>query len=149
MYTKNQAFTKIKNILNSQLFGVIATKGEIYPYATLVGFTTNEDYSELIFATIRETRKYRNIDKKPGVSFLIDNRTNNTLDIQEAVALTILGNAREISDNEYKKYQSLLLGKHPYLKDFVLAPNCALIKVNIDRYVMVSNFQNVIELEMS
>lgn len=149
MFTKDQAFTQIRKILDSQLFGVIATNGSKYPYSTLVGFASRENYRELIFATIRETRKYRNIDKEPSVSFLIDNRTNNTIDIQDAMALTILGNAREVSDNEYKDYQLLLLRKHPYLREFIIAPNCALIKVVIDKYVLVSNFQNVIELELS
>jgi nitroimidazol reductase NimA-like FMN-containing flavoprotein (pyridoxamine 5'-phosphate oxidase superfamily) len=149
MINKDQTLDKISKILNSQLFAVIATNGIQYPYCTLVGFATTEDYRELIFATIRETRKYENIDKESSVSLLIDSRTNHTIDIQEAIALTILGHAQEVNDNEYKKYQSLLLRKHPYLREFVIAPNCALIKVIIDKYIMVSNFQNVIELEIS
>lgn len=149
MYTKSHAFPEIKRLLNSQLFGVIATNAENYPYTTLIGYAITEDYSELVFATIRETRKYKHIDKRSGVSFLIDNRTNNTMDIQDAIALTILGNAQEVNDNEYKHYQSLLLRKHPYFREFVMAPNCALIKVNIKKYIMVSNFQNVIELDVS
>lgn len=149
MYTKEYAFEEIKELLNNQLFGVIATNGVKYPYSTLVGFAPNEDYRELIFATIRDTRKFKNIDKESSVSFLIDNRTNDTIDIQDAVALTMLGNAYEINSNEYKKCQSILLRKHPYLREFVLTPNCVLIKIIIDKYILVSKFQNVIELELS
>ncbi|MDQ1285798.1 MAG: hypothetical protein QG663_1216, partial [Thermodesulfobacteriota bacterium] len=34
----------------------------------------------------------------------------------------------------------------PHLKDFVSSPSCALVKVEIEKYVCVFRFQNVIEL---
>lgn len=149
MITKEKTFEKIKVVLNTQLFGVLATNGIDYPYCTMVGFASSEDYSEIIFATIRDTRKYKNLNKESRVSILIDTRTNNIIDIQDAVALTVLGNAFEINDDQYKEYQSLLLRKHPYLREFIVTPNCAIIKVIIDKYILVSKFQNVIELELS
>jgi nitroimidazol reductase NimA-like FMN-containing flavoprotein (pyridoxamine 5'-phosphate oxidase superfamily) len=90
MYTENQVFDRIKKILRSQLFGVIATQGLQYPYCTLVGFTSSDDCKEIIFATVRHSRKYQNIQRNSKVSLLVDNQKNTTADLQDAEALTVL-----------------------------------------------------------
>lgn len=149
MVDKELNFSVIKKTLNAQLFGVLATKGEEYPYATLIGFAMNDECNTLVFATIRDTRKFNNLYKNPKVSFLVDSSTNSNTDIKDAVAVTILGEAHEIKDNDYLKYQSILLRKHPYLREFIVAPNCALIAINIERFIMVNNLQNVIEISLS
>jgi nitroimidazol reductase NimA-like FMN-containing flavoprotein (pyridoxamine 5'-phosphate oxidase superfamily) len=148
MYTENQVFDRIKKILRSQLFGVIATQGLQYPYCTLVGFTSSDDCKEIIFATVRHSRKYQNIQRNSKVSLLVDNQKNTTADLQDAEALTVLGSSAEIEKSEAEKYLSLYINKHPYLKEFVTAPNCALIKVTVDKFVLVNNFQNVVELKI-
>ena len=79
---------------------------------------------------------------------LIDNRSNQTNDFREATAVTALGRAKEIIDAEREKYLSLYLGKHPNLEDFVNSPSCALIKIEVDWYYVVSRFQNVIEIHV-
>jgi hypothetical protein len=44
---------------------------------------------------------------------------------------------------------NIYLAKHPHLKEFVSSPTCALIKVRVQKYYVVSKFQNVQELHMS
>ena len=59
--------------LRSQRLGVLGTlapSGE--PQAALVGYAVTPDF-ELLFDTLRTTRKYRNIIGKPRVSFTIGN----------------------------------------------------------------------------
>lgn len=148
MYSTQKLMTQIDNILHNQLFGVIATEGTKYPYCTLVGFVALKDCREIIFATLRDTRKYQNISRESNVSLLIDNRSNSTKDLKDAMALTILGKATEIRGDSYTSYCSSYLKKHPNLKEFISAPNCTLIKVEVTRYVLVSNFQNVTEVEI-
>ena len=40
------------------------------------------------------------------------------------------------------------LAKHPHLEDFVRSPTSALVRVAVDSYYMVKNFQNVMELNL-
>ena len=145
MISKEKIFKEIKSLLNSQNFGVLATQGSEYPYCTLVGYAASTDCKEIIFATIRETRKYKNLKKSPKVSMLIDSQTNQVNDFQDAEALTLLGSAREIDIDTDHDYLAFYLKKHPYLKEFVTAPNCALVKINVSKYILVNNFQNVLE----
>jgi nitroimidazol reductase NimA-like FMN-containing flavoprotein (pyridoxamine 5'-phosphate oxidase superfamily) len=145
MISKEKIFNQIQHLLNAQYFGVLATQGIEYPYCTLVGYAASPDYKEIIFATIRETRKYKNLKKTPNVSMLIDSQTNQVNDFKDTEALTVLGSAREVGTNSDNDYLAIYLKKHPYLKEFVSEPNCALIKVNVSKYILVNNFQNVRE----
>jgi hypothetical protein len=44
---------------------------------------------------------------------------------------------------------SLYLQKHPNLREFISDPNCALMEIKVDKYMLVSRFQEVMELDMS
>ncbi len=86
-----QLKNKIKELLDQQKLGVLATQGGKYPYNTLVAYTFSEDLRYIFFATRKHTRKYNNIMKHHHVSMLIDSRTNNVTDFEDAVALTVMG----------------------------------------------------------
>lgn len=144
----NQIKRDISEMLNSQQLGVLATYGSEYPYATIVGFVTTDELNYILFATFRDTRKYGNIQINPRVSMLIDNRTNRLEDFSDAQALTILGTVEEVCETEEHELTSLYLQRHPHLREFISDPNCALIKVKVDRYILVSRFQEVMELDM-
>lgn len=148
MYSDKQLMEQIDRIMHTQLFGVLATEGIQYPYCTLVGFVALNNCREVVFATLRETRKYHNISRQSKVSILIDDRSNSTSDLMDALALTVIGTASEITGEPFNTYSSLYLEKHPNLKEFIADPNCALIKVDIAKYIMVNNFQNVTEVEI-
>lgn len=138
----------IAGLLARQKFGVLATHGSPYPYATLVACAHSADLKHIYFATIRDTRKYQNILKEPHVSILMDSRKNRPSDVKDACALTVLGWSGETCGAGKKKALRLYCRAHPRLCDFVRDPNCALMKVRVDRYVMVSRFQNVVEVAM-
>jgi nitroimidazol reductase NimA-like FMN-containing flavoprotein (pyridoxamine 5'-phosphate oxidase superfamily) len=132
--------------LESQRLAVLSTQGKEKPYSNLVAFAVTPDLHYLIFATSRATRKYDNLSKHPLVSLLIDNRTNETADFAEAAAVTVLGRAREVQGDERSHYLNIYLAKHPYLGDFVTSPNCALFSVKVERYILVTRFQDVREI---
>jgi len=138
----------ITKILNAQQLSVLSTYGSEYPYSTLVGFTSTDDLKYIIFATIRNTRKYNNIKEQPNVSMLVDTRSKYIRDFSKAQAVSILGRAEEAEDSEREKFADLHLQKHPYLKSFVQNPNCAIIKIEVHKYIMASKFQEVKELDM-
>ncbi len=138
----------LKDLFNAQHLGVLATQGGGQPYSSLVAFAATDDLKYLVFATTRATRKYANLSSESRVAMLIDNRSNQDSDFHNAMAVTAMGTAEEVKDSEKDQLLKSYLTKHPYLEGFVTAPTCALLKVRVDKYYLVSRFQNVMELHM-
>lgn len=138
----------LKNLFKTQRFAVLATQDGRQPYGNLVAFTATRDLKYLLFATFRATRKYSNISRNPRVAMVIDDRLNRQTDFRKATAVTAVGMVREIEGSEIGRYRKLYLSKHPYLKEFLLSPNCALLKMEVETYYMVSQFQEVKTLEL-
>jgi len=138
----------LRDLFSSQRFAVLATQGGGQPYGSLVAFMATDDLRSLLFATTRSTRKYANIISNPKVAMVIDNRSNREADFQKAKAVTVTGKVREIKGPERKELQKRFLRKHPSLKDFLSSPTCALLKVEVDAYYIVSRFQNVVVLQI-
>ncbi|MBN1332523.1 MAG: pyridoxamine 5'-phosphate oxidase family protein [Synergistales bacterium] len=137
---------RIRHILESQKLAVLATEGEEGPYSNIVSFTLGDDLRTLLFATSRSTRKFSNLLHSTRVSLLVDDRNNRIDDFSEAVAVTALGSAWEVSAEEYSRCLEMIMGKHPYLKNFMNSPSIAILKVKVRKYVMVSHFQEVREV---
>jgi nitroimidazol reductase NimA-like FMN-containing flavoprotein (pyridoxamine 5'-phosphate oxidase superfamily) len=89
----------LKNVFELQKFGVLSTHDQGQPYATLVAFITNKEF-DIIFATTRTTRKYRQIAADSRAAMLIDNRRNSSFDIANAVAITGSGEVEELQNQE-------------------------------------------------
>jgi hypothetical protein len=49
---------------------------------------------------------------------------------------------------ERDEFAAAYTKRHFYLKDFVSDPNCALMLVKVKRYILVSRFQQVVEMDM-
>ncbi len=138
----------LKSLFSSQLLAVLGTQGEKGPYGSLVAFAATDDLKFLVFATLRSTRKYRNIADAPRAVMVIDNRSNRESDFSGAVAVTATGSVKEISGPERRELENLYLAKHPLLRDFVAAPACALLMVEVDHYYIVRKFREVVTLAM-
>jgi nitroimidazol reductase NimA-like FMN-containing flavoprotein (pyridoxamine 5'-phosphate oxidase superfamily) len=139
----------IRKLLSSQMLAVLATAGSEHPYCTLVGFAFTEDLRSLVFATTRDTRKFRNIEVDSKVSLLIDSRKNRVGDFKNAEAVTVLGTAAEITGRGRGSLRKLYLDRHPHLDDFLDSPDTALIKIAVRRYIIVQRFQEVRELDIT
>ena len=127
----------LKDVIGNQYFSVLNSLGKGLPYSNLVSFAITEDLKSLIFITGRNTRKYRNIKENNNISLLIDNRTNQPSDITQAIAITVIGTAREELNNK-SILQDLFLTRHPQLQQFVDNPNSALILVTVGEYIIAS-----------
>ena len=149
MDKSKEIIANLKTLFISQQLSVLSTQNNGQPYTSLVGFVESSDLKYLLFATTRDTRKYENIKKDSRVALLIDNRKNNAVDFNEAIAATATGKASEVRSEEKKELLKLYIKKHPYLKTFVTSPTCALMKVTVEKYYLVSRFQNVVELEIT
>lgn len=150
---KNKDIAKVKqtitDLLTTQKLAVLSTYGKGQPYASLMAFAATEDLKHIIFATARSTRKYENLSSEPNAAMLIDNRSNNEKDFSRAAAATVLGRTKEVRDSQKKQFQNIYLLKHPHLKEFISSTSCALLILEVQKYYVVSRFQNVQELHMS
>ena len=136
----------LQEFLASQRSAVLATTENGQPYLSLMAFAATDDLQYLLVATYRATRKYRNIEADSRVALLVDNRTNQPSDTAQATAITALGRAKEAAVGEKDRFLGIYLAKHPHLQEFVSSPDCALIKVEVEKYLLVSKFQEVREV---
>lgn len=139
---------QIRELLINQKLGILSTHHSGQPYASLIAFVGREDLREIFFVTPRTTRKFANLSADSRVAILINSSLNMDSDFHEAVSITALGNAKEINKAEKYEILSLYLTKHPYLEAFATSPTCAVVRVSIKTYVMVKNFQHVMELHI-
>ena len=131
---------RLSSLFKEQRFAVIATQGKLEPYTNLVTFIVGKNFKKIYFPTSKNTKKYENLTSNSKISILFDNRVNKPRDIKNAIAVTAVGKSREIKDLEViKKF----LKKHPYLKKFVNSADCAMIEIQVEKYIFVDNFQNV------
>ena len=82
------------------------------------------------------------------VAVLVDNRQNAPADFTEAAALTALGKAWEVHGVERQQFLKVYLKKHPYLEEFAASPTGALLRIRVDKYIVVTRFQEVREIQI-
>jgi general stress protein 26 len=142
----NEALTledQVRTLLASQRFAVLSTQETNHPYMSLIAFAETGDLRTILFATTRATRKYGNIASNSGVALLVDNRSNEVADIDEAVAVTVIGRASEVGQSLREEMERVYLGKQPHMEEFLNSPSTVLIKVEVESYILVSHFQQV------
>jgi uncharacterized pyridoxamine 5'-phosphate oxidase family protein len=125
----------LREVIGTQYFAVLNSLGDGLPYSNLVSFAMSEDLRSLVFVTDRNTRKYRNIKENQNISLLIDNRTNQPSDVSQAIAVTVIGTAREETENR-SSLQTVFLTRHPHLQQFVDNPDNAMILVTVSEYII-------------
>jgi len=138
----------IRNLLESQRLAVLSTQNHGQPYGNLIAIAATDDLKHLLFATNRATHKYANLMADSRVAVLVDNRRNDVSDFTAAAALTALGKAWELQGVERQQFLKVYLGKHPYLEEFAAGPTCALLRVKVDKYIVVTRFQDVREIQL-
>lgn len=139
---------EIRNLLERQPLAVLATQGGGQPYTSLMAYAFTEDLRFLLFATAMSTRKHRNITGESRVALLVDDRSNNEEDFQNAAALTIVGEACEVDFDERDYYCGLYLRRHPSLETFLVSPSTVLFKIDVHKYLLVSRFEDVVEYKI-
>ena len=135
----------VRNLFETQAFGVLATQMDKKPYTTLVAFASTNDLKSLLFVTKFSTAKYMHIQNSPQVAMLIDNRLNHPQDIHNAAVATALGDAAEVSEENKEIFTNIYLLKHPHLKNFLSSPSSVLLVLVIHKIILVTKFQQVDE----
>jgi nitroimidazol reductase NimA-like FMN-containing flavoprotein (pyridoxamine 5'-phosphate oxidase superfamily) len=145
---KDKIKQKIKHILKSQLYGVLATSYKNQPYTSLLAFVASEDITSIYVATGKSTHKYKNVNENEKVAFFIDTRANNNFDVNTAYTLTVFAKAKERNRNEIPHIKKLYLSKHPHLNSFIHSKNVEFVQFKVSKFSFVERFQNVYLLEM-
>ena len=149
METKEELKARLRDLFGTQALAVLATQYIGAPYASLVADVGTDDLKEIFFATPRTTRKYRNMAADPRVALLINSSQNKPSDFHEAIAVTVTGIAEDVQSPAPAPFLKRYLGRHPHLKDFIEAPSTAMMRVRVDCYYIVKNFQKVMELRIN
>jgi hypothetical protein len=139
---------RLKELFWRQKLAALCTEAQDQPYGSLVAFAASRDLEYIMFATNRATRKYANLLSNGRAAMLVDDRTNDESDFRSAVAVTATGVAEEVDGADREALLSVYLIKHPGLEGFVTAANCALFRLKVDTYFVVTEFQNVTEIHM-
>jgi len=137
---------RIKKVIDSQSIAVLGTSKDGEPYSCLVGFALTEDMSTAVFATMRQRLKYKNMMANPRVTLIIDDRAEQDSDFNDTTSVTIVGSAEDVMGGERVKYASLLLARQPALTEFVSSPDCAVMRVTVDKIYVVSEFESVLKI---
>lgn len=127
---------QVKRLCASQRLCVLATQYDGQPYSSLVAFAETDDLRRLIFVTSRNSRKYAYSRANPKVAMMIDSRTNQASDFDNALAVTAIGNVEEVTGKEREGLAGKYLAKHPYLAEFVSRPGQVLMSTRVTEYIM-------------
>lgn len=130
-------------ILSTSRFAVLATEGNGQPHTSLIAITSVENFSQLIFATYRNTLKYRNLRQNNKVAVLVEGEHVNSKGLKESVVLTIIGHTQEINIEENEASFQAHLKQHPELESFMHSPDCALILVITKTYQVVLGIEDI------
>ncbi len=147
--SREEPMETIERLLSEQRLGVLSTQGGGRSHASLVAFAVTGDLRSVVFATSRATRKYANCQQSEEVALLVDDRVNAEVDFHQAAAVSVYGLAAEVPADQTEALERLFLDRHPYLTDFVSAPTCALMRIQVDRFSLVTRFQEVTEVDVS
>ena len=148
METNEQFRKQLGKLFRSQNLAALSTHHAGQPYASLVAFHAIDDLKHIYFVTPKTTRKYANLTADNRVAVMVNSSTNQASDFHQAISVTAVGKAKEIAGVDKERILVQYLAKHPHLEDFVRSPTSALVRVAVDSYYMVKNFQNVMELNL-
>ncbi len=136
MFESTDSNDLLKQVIATQRFAVLATQENEQPYMNLIAFAASNDLAYILFATDRNTHKYRNILKNEKVALLIDSRRNDTSDLTDALAITALGSAGEITQNRGDKLIIKYLNTHASLSEFISSSETAIIRISVKEYIL-------------
>ena len=133
----------IKAILKTSNLAVLATEGNGQPHTSLIAITSFENFRQIIFATYRNTLKFRNLSDNNKVAVLIEGEYLSKKGLKESVVLTIIGHTEDISIAGNEAAYQAHLKRHPEMDSFMRSPDCALIRIIAQSYQVVFGIDDI------
>jgi len=143
MDNQNTIKEYIEDVIQSSRFAVLATEGNGQPHASLVAITPSGNIRKLIFATYRNTLKYRNLANNNRVAVLIESAHLNLKGGNESSFLTIIGYAEEINTAENEVACLAHLKRHPEMESFINSSDCVFFLVIAQSYQVVNGVDDI------
>ena len=138
----------LSELLESQRLAALATHSATAPYCNLVAFTATDSLRSILFVTPRGTTKYRNLCAYPAVSLLIDNRSQ--IDTPAAgMAVTAIGSVQEIEEPKAANLRAQHARRHRDLNAFITSADCALMRIAVEHYIIVTSCRDVVTISVS
>ncbi|MHA1681959.1 MAG: hypothetical protein ACTSUE_13555 [Promethearchaeota archaeon] len=123
---------------------MLITRMGLYPYPSVVAFAFSEDLSEITFAIPVASQEYLNLDKLPHVTFIANNYNNDHAPVITAFGISEIVNGSGAQD----VLKDLLLTRHPNLKAFVEGTGTRQVIIHVEKYQVVTNFEEKFEFSI-
>jgi len=131
---------KIQSLIRRKSSCVLATTDRETPHCSLMAYIISENAERLFLVTPRNTRKYRNIQRNPHVSLLIDTRGEQTR--ANTQALTVTGTCYILEDDEeIQTVKEEFNRNHSHLRDFISRGDIAFLRVEFDSFLYLDGPQ--------
>lgn len=142
---------QVRDLIRANKFCVLATVSEGEPHCSLMSYATNDDCGEIYMATLKNTKKYKNLSVNPSVSLLIDSRTTAGLDGNvQTRALTVHGTFLSgMGEQRGDALKKALIARHPDLKDFFNNPAAEAIVVKVRTFQLLDGLTDAYFEEVS
>ena len=127
---------RIKSLIKRKTSCVLATTDGNTPHCSLMACIIANDGDRLYLVTPRNTKKFQNISRQPGVSLLIDTRGEQSRSQTEA--LTVTGTCHILEDvEEIAKIAAAFKRQHPHLETLIGRGNIAFLYVAFESFLFL------------
>jgi nitroimidazol reductase NimA-like FMN-containing flavoprotein (pyridoxamine 5'-phosphate oxidase superfamily) len=142
---------QVCEMIRSNRFCVLATVSEGEPHCSLMKYAADEDCREIYMATLRNTKKYRNLSVNPSVSLLIDSRELCEKDSSiQARALTVNGTYMSgMGEQRKDALKKAMLARHPDMEEFFANPAAEVIVVRVRTFQLLEGITDAYFEEVS
>ncbi len=138
----------LEGFLAGQKTLTLATVRENTPYCNLMTFAQGPGPCSLILVTPKQTTKYENMLLNSAVSLMVSEVDNAHFDHQAGTAVTLNGQAREVTGDERQHLAIVFSAKYPELQAFASRLESAVFSVQVQHVVAVADFQKVSVLDL-
>jgi len=129
---------KMKRLLKEKDICVLATVSGKQPHCSLMAYVAAADGREIYMATLRDTKKYRNLTQNPAVSLLIDTREDAAGPRgSRAKALTVNGVFQRMEGGKQARIRPRILRRHPHLQDLFAKGEAEIFAVRIESFQLL------------
>jgi nitroimidazol reductase NimA-like FMN-containing flavoprotein (pyridoxamine 5'-phosphate oxidase superfamily) len=140
---------KMKRLLKEKDICVLATVSGNQPHCSLMAYVVDDEGRQIYMATLRETRKFKNLIQNPAVSLLIDTREEDAgAQRSRAKALTVNGVFQRVEGEKQAAIQTRILQRHPHLQELFAKGEAEVFCVRIESFQLLegatdSHFERV------
>lgn len=139
--------TDIGLLMGTQVQCVLATLSPTGPSQHLMAYAFDADLRTLYVTSMRQTEKVGNMLCRPEVSLFWDNRTGNTKDHVDGLALMATGHAVLLNSEQCAPPASALQQRNSSLTDLINHADSVILAIRISGYRLVRGYTSIIHYQ--